>query len=638
MCGITGFYLFKNSYDHGFLIKQIKKMNELLIHRGPDAKGIWSDYKDKIYLGHRRLSIIDLSSKANQPMRSYNGRYVIIFNGEIYNFLELKNLLKDVVKFKDNSDTRVLLELINYFGFSKALKHINGMFSFALWDVKEKTLYLAIDRFGKKPLYWTDQNQDILFSSELKSIVSFYTFKKRINYKALSFFFKYSYIKAPQTIYESTYKVEPGTFLKIDKKKKITKHIYWSTPSNEVDSKLLKIPQDEIETKLSDLVDDSVRSRMVSDVPLGVMLSGGIDSSLIAAIAQKFSKKKIDTFSISFPQKGFDESKFAKRVAKELSTTHNTFSIDDYYLEDLVGRISYHYDEPFADSSQIPSMIIAKELKKKVTVALTGDGGDEIFGGYSRYVWGGKISKFCNFFPLNFRKTLSKLILNLPSNKLNLLNKLFPIDFFPSQFGDRLKKIGKIIICENNFDIYQKLVIQSDKNFLKNKTFYEIENFDFPVNLEISEAMQRMDITNYLPGDILVKIDRSSMAYGLELRSPLLDYRLLEFSNKFLVKNNKIRNNKGKYLLRKILSKYIPKDLINRPKMGFAIPLATFLRTNLEKWMLDVLSKKKIEKQGILDGELVSQTIEKHLSLNSNNHYEIWNLLMFQTWFDRWMK
>ena len=221
MCGITGFYLFKNSYDHGFLIKQIKKMNELLIHRGPDAKGIWSDYKDKIYLGHRRLSIIDLSSKANQPMRSYNGRYVIIFNGEIYNFLELKNLLKDVVKFKDNSDTRVLLELINYFGFSKALKHINGMFSFALWDVKEKTLYLAIDRFGKKPLYWTDQNQDILFSSELKSIVSFYTFKKRINYKALSFFFKYSYIKAPQTIYESTYKVEPGTFLKIDKKKKL---------------------------------------------------------------------------------------------------------------------------------------------------------------------------------------------------------------------------------------------------------------------------------------------------------------------------------------------------------------------------------------------------------------------------------
>ncbi len=292
MCGITGFYLSKKTHSNDFFIKQIKKMNNLLIHRGPDSGGIWCDEKNKIYLGHRRLSIIDLSSRANQPMKSYNGRYVIIFNGEIYNFLKLKKLLKDKVNFRDNSDTRVLLELINFFGLSKALSLVNGMFSFSLWDMKEKALYLTVDRFGKKPLYWTDQNNDILFASELKSIVSFYNFSKKLNYNALSAFLKYSYIKAPLTIYENTYKIEPGTFLKIDSKKKVSKHVYWSISSKSKDSQFLELSQDELEKTLSNLIDDSVCSRMISDVPLGVMLSGGIDSSLVAAVAQKFSKKK----------------------------------------------------------------------------------------------------------------------------------------------------------------------------------------------------------------------------------------------------------------------------------------------------------------------------------------------------------
>jgi asparagine synthase (glutamine-hydrolysing) len=378
---------------------------------------------------------------------------------------------------------------------------------------------------------------------------------------------------------------------------------------------------------------------MISDVPIGVMLSGGIDSSLIAAIAQKKSLKKINTYCIGFNNKGFDESKYAKKISNILSTSHNEFILDDYSIEDLVEKIPFYYDEPFADSSQIPSMIISKELKKKVTVCLTGDGGDEVFGGYTRYIWGNKFSKICNIFPIFFRNIISRILNTFPSEKINKFNELFPNHILPSQLGDRMKKIGKIILSKSNYEIYLKLITQMEDKVLLNQSDFHKNSSNYIFSKKnIIEAMQIMDLKNYLPGDILTKIDRASMASSLELRSPLLDYRLIEFSFNNLILKDKIYGNKGKYILRQILKNYIPENLINRPKMGFAIPLSKWLRGRLKNWMLDTLNLNKIKSQNILNSQQVGKMINDHIKSKRNCHHELWNILMFQTWFDKWMK
>lgn len=640
MCGVTGFFLTNDNKGGDFLKREIKKMNNTLSHRGPNNDDLWFDENEKIYLGHRRLSIIDLSEKANQPMKSNNHRYVISFNGEIYNFRELKkNLEKKKITFNNKSDTQVLLEVLNHYGVERGIKKVNGMFSFVLWDRKEKFLYLISDRLGKKPLYWSNINGNIIFGSELKSLISFYMFNKEINKQSLQNFLQFSYINSPDTIFKNTYKLEPGSIIRFNKNRDIKKTIYWNFNFNMENSNEIKNDKISKIKKLTELLEDSVSKRMISDVPIGVMLSGGIDSSLIAAIAQKKSLKKINTYCIGFNNKGFDESKYAKKISNILSTSHNEFILDDYSIEDLVEKIPFYYDEPFADSSQIPSMIISKELKKKVTVCLTGDGGDEVFGGYTRYIWGNKFSKICNIFPIFFRNIISRILNTFPSEKINKFNELFPNHILPSQLGDRMKKIGKIILSESNYEIYLKLITQmEDKVLLNQSDFHKnFSNYIFSKK-NIIEAMQIMDLKNYLPGDILTKIDRASMASSLELRSPLLDYRLIEFSFNNLILKDKIYGNKGKYILRQILKNYIPENLINRPKMGFAIPLSKWLRGRLKNWMLDTLNLNKIKNQNILNSQQVGKMINDHIKSKRNCHHELWNILMFQTWFDKWMK
>ena len=464
------------------------------------------------------------------------------------------------------------------------------MFAFALWDKKYKKLFLVSDRLGKKPLYWAKIDNNIIFGSELKALMSSKFFIKRINFDILESYFKFSYIKSPHTIFKNTYKLEPATILEFDLKKTNKQTCYWRFSQAPVKNKIIN--DNLLEKTISNLLEDSISKRMISDVPIGVMLSGGIDSSLVAAIAQKQSLKKINTYSIAFSSKGYDESKYAKKISSILSTSHNEFIIDNYSIERLIEQIPYYYDEPFADSSQIPSMLISSELKK-VSVALTGDGGDEVFGGYSRYIWGDKISKICSILPLNTRNFLSKTLLGFSSESLNKINELVSHSLIPPQFGDRLKKVSKILNSRSNYEIYLKLITQMEENVLiktssKNKNK---DSFNLFENNHISHAMQIMDMKNYLPGDILVKIDRASMAYGLELRSPLLDYRLVEFCFKNLCLENKIHKRKGKFLLRKILSRYVPMKLINRPKMGFAVPLALWLRKRLKNWMLEILRK-----------------------------------------------
>ena len=639
MCGISGFFLSDTKNNVDSLKNELKKMNGKLSHRGPDNDDIWYNASDNIYLGHTRLSIIDLSKKANQPMESNNKRYVITFNGEIYNFMELKaDLLKKKIKFYNKSDTQVLLEVINYYGLFDAIKKINGMFAFALWDKKEKKLFLVSDRLGKKPLYWSKIKNNIIFGSELKALMSFNLFTKEINFKTLESFLKFSYINSPETIFKNTYKLEPACIMQFNLKKYYTKKIYWGF--NHFQENEFKIDQYILEKEITNLLEDSISKRMISDVPIGVMLSGGVDSSLVAALAQKQSLKKINTYSIAFKNKGYDESKYAKKISEILSTSHNEFTIDDYSIENLVEKIPYHYDEPFADSSQIPSMLISSELKKKVSVALTGDGGDEVFGGYSRYIWGDKVSQICGNFPIGVRNMFSKILLNISGEKLNKINEIFSHSVIPPQFGDRLTKVAKILKTKSNYEIYLKLITQMEDNILL-KSFNKKKNEDFSNLFEknhISTAMQIMDMKNYLPGDILVKIDRASMAHGLELRSPLLDYRLIEYCFKNLNTEHKIYKMKGKFFLRKILSKYIPINLINRPKMGFSVPLSKWLRKRLKNWMVETLNQDKLKKQNIFNYELVGKLMHNHLSEKNNNQHGLWNILMFQTWFDKWMR
>ena len=640
MCGISGFFLSNNYSSHRESLKTLRNMTNVLRHRGPDASGYWSSERDNIYFGHRRLSIIDLTKSANQPMNSRDDRYIIIFNGEIYNFRELKkNLEKKKITFNNKSDTQVLLEVLNHYGVERGIKKVNGMFSFVLWDRKEKFLYLISDRLGKKPLYWSNINGNIIFGSELKSLISFYMFNKEINKQSLQNFLQFSYINSPDTIFKNTYKLEPGIIIRFNKNRDIKKTIYWNFNFNMENSNEIKNDKISKIKKLTELLEDSVSKRMISDVPIGVMLSGGIDSSLIAAIAQKKSLKKINTYCIGFNNKGFDESKYAKKISNILSTSHNEFILDDYSIEDLVEKIPFYYDEPFADSSQIPSMIISKELKKKVTVCLTGDGGDEVFGGYTRYIWGNKFSKICNIFPIFFRNIISRILNTFPSEKINKFNELFPNHILPSQLGDRMKKIGKIILSESNYEIYLKLITQMEDKVLLNQSDFHKNSSNYIFSKKnIIEAMQIMDLKNYLPGDILTKIDRASMASSLELRSPLLDYRLIEFSFKNLILKDKIYGNKGKYILKQILKNYIPENLINRPKMGFAIPLSKWLRGRLKNWMLDTLNLNKIKSQNILNSQQVGKMINDHMKSKRNCHHELWNILMFQTWFDKWMK
>ena len=641
MCGLTGFLLSKSSKDENSLYEYLSKMTNSLKHRGPDASGYWYCTNSNIFLGHRRLSIIDLSSNGEQPMQSSNNRYVMVFNGEIYNYRELKlELMKNFdIKFKNNTDTQVLLESINSYGLDSALRKIEGMFAFALWDKTEKCLFLVRDRIGKKPLYWGRCNEGIIFGSEIKSILKYDNFNKSLDQKSISAFLKFSYINSPNTIFKNISKVEPGHYIKFINNK-LKKKQYWNL--NHFIKKKKNIKTDSlIESEVENLIEDATVKRLVSDVPLGIMLSGGIDSSLITALAQKNLRYKLKTFSVKFEEKEFDESGFAREIAKILGTEHHEIDIGDFSIKKIIEEIPRIYDEPFADSSQIPTFLISQELKKSVTVALSGDGGDEIFCGYSRYYWASNFSTLSKVLSPTILKIISNSINLVSSKKINMFTRFLNKGTFPPHLGDRLKKIAKILHCNSDNQIYSTLVSQTDPNkYFKRQYNHEkeIDLNNFPGNYNIQEAMQYIDIKTYLPGDILVKVDRASMANGLEVRSPFLDHRIVEYALENLSNKQKIQWGKGKFILRKILSNYLPKKLINRPKMGFGVPLSNWLRNELRDWMLETLEENKIKNQGLLNHNNIKNLIISHLKGSHNHHYELWPILMFQSWYDKWMK
>ncbi|MDF1757025.1 MAG: asparagine synthase (glutamine-hydrolyzing) [Legionellaceae bacterium] len=634
MCGLTGFFDAQANRQDSTAV--ISRMTNKLTHRGPDDSGIWLNNHEGLALGHQRLAILDLSSAGRQPMQSHHGRYVIIYNGEIYNTIALKKQLQEY-SFSGHSDTEVILALIEKFGLEDTLKQITGMFAFALWDKTEKQLHLVRDRIGEKPLYYGMVNGAFVFASELKAIREYPNFNNQIARSSISLFMEYGYIPAPESIYEGIYKLKPGTFITISKEN--MSHLpepreYWS--ATQTAQAGIISPQHLSDTiainQVHTLLSSVVKNQMVSDVPIGAFLSGGIDSSLITALMQENCNQPVKTFTIGFQEKQYNEAEYAKAVANHLQTDHTELYVSAHDALSVIPNLPMIYDEPFADSSAIPTYLVSELTKKHVTVCLSGDGGDELFGGYNRYLMGKSIWRKMAYFPYPIRVILQKILFSL-SSPLACRGLSYAK---ASILANKIHKLASIMTERSLPGVYQHLITQwqcpSDivktNDLVSTKLLLnQIEEMNFV------EKMMITDTVSYLPDDILVKVDRAGMAVGLENRAPFLDHNLIELMWK-LPLNMKIRNHTTKWILREILSKYVTEPLFNRPKMGFGIPLDAWLRGPLRDWSEHLLDKNKIEQQGYLRPEPILKKWHEHLSGRRNWQYQLWPILMFQAWLD----
>lgn len=668
MCGITGFWQLDSLTSDLKLDETIKKMANTLSHRGPDDFGIWIDYNLKIALGHRRLSILDVSKAGHQPMVSKNGNYVITFNGEIYNHLtlrsELNNFLlnsgKIAVIWSGNSDTETLLECFASWGIEPTLSRTVGMFSLALWDVNDQTLTLARDRLGEKPLYYgligQGDNRAMIFGSELKALTVFPNFPKFISRLALIEFLKYMYIPTPLSIYEGIFKLEAGCILTLTKEQlknwsnnadfNIKPYWLFSDVVKRGKNNLI-IDENLAIIELEKILMESVKSQLVSDVPLGALLSGGIDSSTVVALMQANSTNKVKTFTIGFDEIDFDEAPFSKLVANHLGTDHFEMRVTEKMVKEVIPKLPIIYDEPFADSSQIPTYLVSEFAGEHVSVVLSGDAADELFGGYNRYLLGNRLWNFFKWVPFTLRKYIGTQLKEISIDKLNKYNKVLKFN----HFGEKVHKFAsRLEYVKNSEDLYSSLVtewsqvenlllsVQENHDIIKNDNLYDENIIPYnnlksnDIGLNPIEKMMYNDTLTYLKDDILCKVDRASMACSLEIRVPFLDHRLVEFSWR-LPHNMKIRNNKSKWILKQVLYKYIPKKLIDRPKAGFAIPISYWLRGTLREWGEDLLNETNLKKDGIFNSDAIKQLWVEHQSKNFDHSNKLWSILMFQAWF-----
>ena len=646
MCGIAGFWTKSAVKSAGSLAETASKMAKTLVHRGPDDSGTWVDPEVGIALGHQRLSIIDISDVGHQPMVSADGRFVIIYNGEVYNFQELRiDLEKLGHKFRGHSDTEIMLAAISQWGLKKAVKSFDGMFAFALWDRQSRSLYLARDRIGEKPLYYGLQDSTFFFASELKALRAHSEFKSEVDRDALASFLRFSYVPAPHSIYKDIKKLLPGHLLCLKSPSDATEsHPYWSLDKviqNGLDSSFTGSEEeatDELEVRLK----KTVKSRMVSDVPLGAFLSGGIDSSTIVSLMQSLSNRPVNTFTIGFHKEEYNEAIHAKKVAKHLDTNHTELYVTPQEAMDVVPKLPEMYDEPFADSSQIPTYLISALARENVTVALSGDGGDELFAGYNRYLHAQKRWKLIESIPIELRKVISGMLMSIP---VNTVEKIYEkIQFLiPSRsriplFSEKFQKAAQTILVSDQIQLYKRLVsiIYMPERYLCSGTEYTSFIDDESLRKEGSEfvsIMQKLDLMTYLPDDLLVKVDRASMAVSLETRVPFLDHDIIEFVMG-LPLEFKVKNTNTKRLLRKVLYRYVPKELMERPKMGFTIPLGQWLRDPLKDWAQDLIEPDYLKKSGYFRSDEVLQMWDEHLKRRTNWGHQLWNILMFQSWLE----
>jgi len=645
MCGIAGYFSVKADVQENIL----RSMAESLLHRGPDHQGIWIDKDCKTGFAHARLSILDTSSAGHQPMPSFSGRFVICFNGEIYNHLELRKKLAasgHSISYKSQSDTETILTCFEVWGIKKTIRQTVGMFAFAVFDNKENKLVLGRDRFGEKPLYYGWQAGYFYFGSELKAIRKHPAFLPEMDHDALHQYMQYAYIPAPLSIYKGMQKLSPSHLLTIslnDLAGNMSLESYWSLADIAAEAQQSPFSGTDTDAlnELERVLVQSVKGQQLSDVPIGAFLSGGIDSSMIVALMQSQSSRPVNTFTIGFKEDAYNEAKFASKVASYLGTNHNEIYVGANDIMDVIPSLPQLYDEPFADSSQLPTFLVSQLARKHVTVSLSGDSGDEIFGGYNRYMQAGRFNKYPGF----LRKLIAKAILNFSPAQLNqayhLFKPMLPGSLKSSNPGNHLVKIAAILSIDSNWDIYQKLVtIGSNNDILLSKTNFRPgskEYFDFlPEDTDFASRMMLTDSLTYLPDDILCKVDRAAMGVSLETRVPFLDHRVAAFVWS-LPLNLKIRDGKGKWLLRELLYKYVPKNLIERPKMGFGLPIDSWLRAPLKDWAESLLNEKELNDLGYINTQKVRAMWNDHLSGRKNLQYELWNILMFRAWQKHWL-
>lgn len=659
MCGFTGF-ITNHPLEHNKAQALLSKMGDNIQSRGPDSADVWHDGLSGIGLSHRRLAIVDLSPAGAQPMHSVSGRYVFVFNGEIYNHLLLRESLNHVV-WRGHSDTETLLAGFEYWGVQATLERCIGMFAFALWDTQLNTLTLARDRLGEKPLYYgwqaMDSRQTFLFGSELKALKTHPAFNADIDRGALALLLRHNYIPAPHSIYQGIYKLEPGCLLTVsllNPEPMITR--YWCATEiavNQASERAESAKQahkhfektNTIITELDHLLQNAVQQQMMADVPLGAFLSGGIDSSTVVALMQSQSSQAVKTFTIGFDEAGYNEAVHAKAVAKQLGTDHTELYVSPQQAMDVIPKLPHLYCEPFADSSQIPTYLVSQLARQSVTVSLSGDGGDELFSGYNRYqltnsLWS-KLSKM----PVSLRRVAARGITAVSPNTWTQSAAYIPIiNRHPAaaNLGDKLHKGAAVLSANNIDDLYLGLVsqIQNPVSCIKPASTTLVEpntlltgNRPHLNGLTPVERMMALDSVSYLPDDILCKVDRAGMGVSLESRIPFLDHRVFEFAWKLPIEY-KLHEGQTKWILRQVLYKYVPKKLIERPKMGFGVPLHDWLRGPLKEWAEALLNKDRLEIEGYFYSAPIRTMWETHLTGTRNFAHQLWSILMFQAWLE----
>jgi asparagine synthase (glutamine-hydrolysing) len=649
MCGIAGFWQGANE-NEDLLRVTARSMCNAIAHRGPDDFGEWVDSPSGIALGNRRLAILDLSPEGHQPMASAHGRYVITYNGEVYNYASLMSELEKLGhRFRGHSDTEVILASIEQWGLETALERFTGMFAFALWDRIEHRLHLVRDRLGIKPLFIYQHQDTVLFGSELKTFKAHPAFVPELNRGSLLSFLRYRYVPAPSTVYAHARKLLPGHFMTItDARAPLpASKPYWS--ADDVARAGIENPLQGTDAELIDeataLLKDAVKIHMVSDVPLGVFLSGGVDSSTVAALMQAQSDRPVKSFSIGFDSDGYDEAANAAAVAKHLGTDHTELYLTSEDARAIIPMLGDMFDEPFADPSQIPTYLVSQLARRQVTVSLSGDGGDEVFGGYNRYLWVPRIWRQAQRLPSLSYKLLEAGVQTVSPQTIDSfygkLSPHLPQSLRVRLLGDKLQKLALAggaaspdLLYRSVASAYnapEELVLNA-----QNGSDHLLGVLDDMMPTNSVDRMMLGDLLTYLPDDILTKVDRSSMSVSLESRVPLLDHRVVEFAWR-LPRAAKIRDGQSKWLLRQVLYQSVPRDLIDRPKSGFDLPIDAWLRGPLRAWAEDLLDETRLHREGVLNASAVQRLFREHLSGKRNWRDILWAVLMFEVWHDRWV-
>jgi len=636
MCGIAGLF---HLHGGGGSAAIPLAMANTLAHRGPDGADAWADAEAGIGLGHRRLAIIDLSATGAQPMHSADGRYVITFNGEVYNFQELRRELEPRGHaFRGTSDTEVMLAAICEWGLDQAVKRFVGMFAFAVFDRQTRTLHLVRDRFGVKPLYWTVNSGALLFGSELRALMVHPSFRPEVDPEAVSAFLRYSYVPTPATIFRGVHKLPPGSILSVQAGGKPTINAYWRL-SNIVTQPLRNdITPEEATDGLHELLTYSVRQRMIADVPLGAFLSGGIDSSTIVALMQACADRPVRTFTIGFRESAYDESLYARDIAQRLGTEHTEVVLDENSALSLVPEIADWFDEPFADSSQLPTYLVSRMTRQHVTVALSGDGGDELFGGYPKYEMLATTWRRFGHLPRSVRAITGRTLRAMPERALAAAARLTLDPGRAERLGEKTRRLAAAILATDADEAAAAIdAVGGDQKGLVPGATGSLHPQRIAASMpDLVSRMQAQDMAGYLPDDILTKVDRCSMAVSLESREPLLDHHVVEFV--WSLPPALRRGREPKALLKSVLARYLPLSLFDRPKRGFSVPLGQWLGGPLREWAENLLSPAKLANEGLLDAGQVNRLWQRHLSKREQNATALWNILMLRAWSERWLK